>query len=224
MSYADAWNLPKVQEFFETARATTAQAYVSEWFFLEAKLKEGLSVLDIGCAQGGLASVLSEHLCDFSYTGVDVSDEMIARARQKHPRHTFHHVSEDDFSTLGDATFDLVVVLGILHLHETWRETLKAGWRHTGGCVITDTREYTGPTIEDKSVSWFKMDFGGGDAEHEAMRLPYIVLNSAEALRAVNEICDGAVKTSHYGYLHPVSDSAVSPVKEVMANVWCIER
>ena len=37
MSYGDAWNLPKVQEFFETARATTVQAYASEWFFLEAK-------------------------------------------------------------------------------------------------------------------------------------------------------------------------------------------
>ncbi len=221
---AAAWGMSGVQDFFEEARATTDQVYASEWFFLKDRLKEGMTVLDIGCAQGGFASVLSEHLKEFSYTGVDVSSEMIERAREKHSQHVFYHVSEGDYSVLGRQSFDLVLVLGILHLHETWRDTLRAAWAHTGKYLLADLREHGEPTIEDKNASYFRMDFGDGDAPDETVCLPYIIVNSAEALKTVTGICSNASGVSHYGYLHSVSGSAATPVETVMANVWCVER
>jgi len=222
---ATAWGLPGVLDFFDTARASTGQVYASEWFFLKDRLHEGLSVLDVGCAQGGFATVLGEHLRDFRYTGLDINPDMIDRARKRHPAHTFHAIAEGrPWTVLQDRHFDLVLVLGILHLHEGWRDTLAQAWKHTAGTLIFDLREHGDATIEDKARSSFRMDFGGGDDRHCETRLPYIIVNSAEALTTVRRLSPGCRKLSHFGYLHPVSESASTPVPEVMANVWCAER
>jgi SAM-dependent methyltransferase len=221
---ADAWGLPRVIEFFETRRAATTEVYPSEWHFLEGRLHEGVSVLDIGCAQGGFASIIGEHVGDFSYTGLDINAEMVRRAHHRHPRHTFHHVPEGDYSVLGEAHFELVLVLGILHLHETWRDTIAAAWRHTGQCLILDLRETDGSSIEDKSVSYMKMDFHGGGARHARATLPYNILNSTEASGIVSALCRGAGGVLEYGYEHPVTAAAVTPARQVTTRVYCIER
>lgn len=225
MSNAEAWGLPGVLHFFDTARSTTGQVYASEWFFLKDRLAEGMSVLDVGCAQGGFAGMLAENLTSFHYTGIDISADMIERAQTRHPSHTFHHVAEgQDWAALGGEIFDLVLVLGILHLHEGWRETIARAWTHTKTCLVLDLREHDGATLEDKALSSFRMDFGGGDEIHAETRLPYVIVNSGEALATVRQLTPDARRLSHFGYLHPVSDSASSPVSKVMANVWCIER
>lgn len=219
-----AWSLPGVLGFFDSARATTAQVYRSEWIFLRELLREGMSVLDVGCAQGGFAAVLAEHLSDFRYTGVDVSAAMVERARFRHPDHRFLQVPEADLSALDGETFDLVLVLGILHLHEKWRDTLAAAWTKTAGALVLDLREHEAASIEDKTVSSFRMDFGVADADHAAVTLPYIILNSADALATLRHMTPDRTRLSHFGYLTPVSGSASAPVDQVMANVWCVER
>lgn len=223
MSYADSWGQSGVVDFFARERATTAQVYPSEWFFLKDRLQEGMSVLDIGCAQGGFASVLQEHLKDFSYTGVDISPGMIAKARLRHPGQRFICAPEGDLSMLKGEGFDLVLVLGILHLHETWRQTLAGGWRHTRGALLFDLRETEGPTLEEKSVSWFGMDFSG-DAETPQTRLPYIVLNAGEALAEAVRLTAGARRLSRYGYRHPPSAAARTPVSMIMTSAYLAER
>ncbi len=221
---AAAWGLPGVLDFFETARSTTEQVYRSEWIFLREKLAEGMSVLDVGCAQGGFASVLSEHLNAFDYTGVDVNPDMVARARRRFPGHRFERVAEGDLAALGDETFDLVLVLGLLHLHAAWRDTLAAAWACTAGCLLFDLRQVAGPTVEDRTRSWFRMDFHRPDAAHGATVLPYNLVNAGEALETVTRLCPGAAQVSQFGYLHPVSGAASVPVSEVMATAWCVER
>lgn len=221
---AAAWGLPAVLDFFSRERATTGSLYPSEWFFIRDRLKEGISVLDVGCAQGGFATVLAENLKRFAYTGVDVNPTMIETARARHPNHRFLQVREGEFSALGDDRFDLVVVLGILHLHETWRKTIAAAWARTAGTLILDLRETDGATIEDKAVSYFRMDFNGGDAAHSETLLPYIVVNTAEALATVQRNCPDARGLARYGYRHPVSSAARCPLGEVMASAYRIDR
>ena len=43
------------------------------------------SILDYGCGYGALIDVLAERGRTFRYTGYDVSEEMILRARRLHP-------------------------------------------------------------------------------------------------------------------------------------------
>ena len=221
---AMAWGLSGVVDFFAERRGTSAEVYPSEWFFLKDRLKEGVSVLDIGCAQGGFAAVIAEHVKDFRYVGADVNPEMIARGRARFPRHTFVQVREGDFSALGAERFDVVLVLGILHLHESWRATLEAAWARTRGALIFDLREWEGATIEDKARAYMTMDFNVKDEAHRAQRLPYVLLNAADALHAVRHVCADAARLGHHGYLHAPSGSAVVPAARVMMNTWCAER
>ncbi|MDA0239651.1 MAG: class I SAM-dependent methyltransferase [Proteobacteria bacterium] len=221
---ASAWGLPNVLRFFDQARTTSADVYPSEMHFLENCLQEGISVLDVGCAQGGFATVLSEHLADFSYTGVDISETMIDVAAEKHPTHQFYCCPEGDLSVLSNRQFDLVLVLGILHLHEAWRQTLAAAWAHTKNAIIFDLRLTRGLTIEDKSVSYFRMDFGGGGGAHDDVRLPYILLNENDAMAEVKALCPSAAQIERFGYIHPASSSAVTTANEIKTEAWMITR
>lgn len=217
-----AWGLPGVLNFFATHRRTDAEVYPSERFFLMERLKEGVSVLDVGCAQGGFAEIIGSHLRNFSYTGIDINAEMIERARARHPAHRFHLAAEGDYSVLDGERFDAVLVLGILHLHEAWRATLAGAWEHTRGSLIFDLRLVDGPSLEDRDRSYMRMDLGS-DSDIEE-RVPYILVNAAEAQRTIFGLCAGASSIAHYGYWHPVTAHAVCPVEQVMTTTWCVGR
>jgi hypothetical protein len=115
-------------------------------------------------------------------------------------------------------------VLGILHLHETWRDTVRVAWRHTAGHLILDLRETHGESIEDKAWSYMTMDFNGGGEAHARAAIPYNVINAGQALAALTEICGDDAEVSQYGYLHPVSSAAHCPLERVMTNTYCIGR
>jgi len=219
---AEAWGSSGVLDFFGHNRRSSADVYPSERFFLDGKLREGMSVLDVGCAQGGFADILSEHLQSFSYTGVDVNAAMIERARARHPKHDFFCVTEADYSALGEAKFDLVLVLGILHLHDSWRDTLRGAWARTRNSLIFDLRHTGGPTVEDRDRSYLAMDFGG--SSRDDARVPYILVNAGEAQKLVEDTCADARAIAQYGYRHAVSPSASTPLDHVIAATWCVDR
>lgn len=225
---AKAWGHESILNFFDAHRLTTEHVYPSEWFFIQQKLRAGISVLDIGCAKGGFANILQEHLTSFSYVGVDINADMITAARQRHPKHQFHVIDNDnhhdDSDVLNSNRYDLVLCLGILHLHETWQRTLAYAWQHTQGCLIFDLRETHLATIEDKKIAYFKMDFDNGDEPHSSYTLPYNIINTGEALKTIYAICHNAAKITHFGYTQKISQLAISPIREVMANVYCIEK
>ena len=223
-SNSEAWNQSNVVKFFDDNRVTTEDVYSSEWFFLKNHLRERMTVLDIGCAQGGFAGIIEENLDEFAYTGLDISEEMISKAKLKHPKQTFYHVNENDYSIFENNTkFDVVLVLGILHLHETWRDTIKEAWGLTSSTLILDLRETFEQTIEDKTRSYFAMDINGNNNDYYGV-LPYNVINAGEALETISSICSEATKISHFGYSQKPSSTTITPVDNIFANVYCIER
>jgi cyclopropane fatty-acyl-phospholipid synthase-like methyltransferase len=56
---ASAWGHESILNFFDKKRLTTQHIYPSEWFFLKDKIADDMSLLDIGCAKGGMANVLA---------------------------------------------------------------------------------------------------------------------------------------------------------------------
>jgi 2-polyprenyl-3-methyl-5-hydroxy-6-metoxy-1,4-benzoquinol methylase len=219
---AESWSQSKVVSFFDKNRSRTADVYPSEWFFLKEKLKEGVSILDIGCAQGGFAGMIAEHIDSFSYTGVDISGEMIAKAKVKYPQHTFHEVKENDYSKI-IGMYDLTLVLGILHLHESWRDTIQIAWEHTKSSLIIDLREIFENTIEDKNKSYFTMDINGNNEDYSEV-LPYNLINSGDSLKIINSICKGAEKISYYGYSQDPAKTAVTPTNKIFASVYMVQK
>lgn len=211
------WDAPRWVEFYESRRSTTKGIYPSEWFFLKNILVEGIRVLDIGCAVGGLSTVLSEQLTSFQYTGVDISASMIERARIKHPTNRFFVIEEADLSVLGNEMFDLVVCLGVLHLSKKWRELISTAWAH-GSVLLFDMRESAYASVEDESISYYQMD------TQTKEQVPYNIINCAEAQSTLVDLCAGAVEFHQYGYLANVSPDAVTPHKRVMMNTYKISK
>jgi SAM-dependent methyltransferase len=57
---------------------------------------DDFSILDYGCGYGEYINYLKERQLQFSYTGVDISKEMIERAKTQHPDFSEHFYQETD--------------------------------------------------------------------------------------------------------------------------------
>ncbi len=223
---AKAWSLDAVVKHFMGRRNDVSGMYPSEWVFLKDAIREGVSVLDVGCAVGGFAGVLRQCVKSFSYTGIDISPSMIAEAKQAYPDQRFFHVAENDFSNVAGEQFDLVLCLGILPLSENWRDTIRGAWdaTKTSGGLLIDIRETTGSTLEDKATSYLNMNLDGNNPENEKARLPYNVIEVGESIETVRSLCTGHRKSSRHSYVHPVTGSAICPLKEVWMTTMFITR
>ena len=94
--------------------------------FLRAHDVRGRSILDIGCGVGDFFARLQETKAGADYLGIDVSPEMIARARQRFPDGIFE-VGE---AGLLDARFDYTVAFAIHNVKvERGREILEQSLR-----------------------------------------------------------------------------------------------
>jgi SAM-dependent methyltransferase len=93
---------------------------------------EGCSILDFGCGTGHLATYLKQKGCNFSYTGIDLVQEVLQAGCLKHPELRFITPPE-----LGEQEiFDYVLISGTFNnLIENnrgfYQKTLKQYFNHT---------------------------------------------------------------------------------------------
>jgi ubiquinone/menaquinone biosynthesis C-methylase UbiE len=85
----DYWE-ERARENATTSQATTNDVYLRElevFAFLDTLnglgLKNGATILDVGCGDGYTTAALANALPQFSFSGLDYSDNMIALARQR---------------------------------------------------------------------------------------------------------------------------------------------
>ena len=99
----ETYRRPEVVSKYDRA----SELHHSETLLFDEYIKPGSEVLDLGVGAGRttphLARVASR------YVGVDYSDAMIARCREKFPDETFLNLDASDLSTLPSASFDVVV-------------------------------------------------------------------------------------------------------------------
>ena len=74
---------------------------------LFAKYEASGSALDYGCGTGRSTRFLRDH--GFSVVGVDIADEMIAKAREKDPYGEYHVIVPGDLRNFPDNKFELVL-------------------------------------------------------------------------------------------------------------------
>lgn len=108
--------------------------------WLLERLPEGARVLDLGCGNGW---PVTERLATrFDVTGVDISGEQIARARERVPTARFMQADMTGLD-LPDNHFDAVVAaFSIIHLPRDEHAALFASvarWLRSGGCFIFST-------------------------------------------------------------------------------------
>ena len=74
---------------------------------------KGLKILDVGCGTGAWGASLAQMGANVS--GVDMSEKMIAQAREKHPEIQFYQGDAKNLSLFEDGQFDLVTASYVLH-------------------------------------------------------------------------------------------------------------
>ncbi len=75
---------------------------------------QGTSILDVGCGLGDFYSWLKQHGKDVDYFGIDITPQMVERARQRYPEVTFETGSILDVTF--SRGFDYVFASGIFYL------------------------------------------------------------------------------------------------------------
>lgn len=124
--------MPQVHPIFDAAGQTYQQTRISHWDAIARKrdawqgmgkwyhrrlaeiyrfhVAPNLRVLELGCADGRLLADLKPA----RGVGVDFSEEMIQRARARHPQLTFIHADAHDLTAL-DETFDIIILSDLVN-------------------------------------------------------------------------------------------------------------
>lgn len=116
---------------------------------------EGKRLLDVGCGTGNLLEYINSRGINVRYTGVDILDKMIERAKAKQLDAEFIHadIFRDDIFKAG--AFDVVYTSGIFNLNlgnnrEFLRNALEVFFRLSCSTVVFNLLHYASPDREDK--------------------------------------------------------------------------
>ncbi|SJZ62544.1 Ubiquinone/menaquinone biosynthesis C-methylase UbiE [Pilibacter termitis] len=93
-----------------------------------APIENGDVVLDVGCANGKLLTMLKERHQGMIGVGLDISEEMIRVAREKHPEFTFECANAEKLP-FDNGTFDWVICSASFHHFPAPKEFLKEAIR-----------------------------------------------------------------------------------------------
>lgn len=98
--------------------------------FLKHKITTG-KILDVGCGPGNLKTSLGD---GFSYTGIDISEDMLLKAKEK-GYETVYGKIEEKLSQIHSKSFDYIVSLSVLHfvkdinsIFKEFDRIAKSGW------------------------------------------------------------------------------------------------
>ena len=93
------------------------------FLFLDKKLsaleiERNARLLDIGCAAGELIRFLKSRYPDIQYVGIDIFDDLLAKAKEEVSDAYFENVSVLDISDKYNNVFDLITVFGVIGIFD----------------------------------------------------------------------------------------------------------
>lgn len=218
---ARSWSSKNVIDYYLKHRDSIDDIYESEKHFLGDALKDGKSILDIGCAAGGFSKVVKAYNRDIEYIGIDISQAMIDEARKRFPDSNFH-VCDGEKIDFRDEPFDICISFGVLHMTEKWERLLQEAWRVCRKSFIFDLRLVEKGGVSDPNESYQKLAFDG--VWDGISKAPYLILNIDDAIRAIYNLEPDAHSVKAYGYSHLISDTVVSKYNSVCMSVFSLAK
>ena len=220
-SYKQVYMDPSKTEAFvkKRWRSTERELFESEKELLWRILKDGQSVLDVGCASGGLYNVLKRKFNGLRYTGIDIDADCIEAARREHAGAAFV-AGELPAAGFEEDRFDVVVSLMTMSMQPDYRRLIQELVRVSNRHVLFDLRlKYDGPTIVDRDVSYFYYHGSG-------VRNYYIVHNVFELLNFLHTEPLHLKSIRIDGHLPADKTSAFLPFPKnrLMTGMICLEK
>jgi SAM-dependent methyltransferase len=190
----------ELAEFYDKSRTTWQDFYDSEKTILEKFIHPNNSILDLGCACGGLGKVLSDKFLATDYWGIDINPHCVGLAKKRHANSIIEcgDILDHKFDKYTNK-FDRVISFSCSDWNVQSKEMFQRAWSFVtpGGVFIASLRLTKGKTIVDSEIS-YQTVFG----EHAA----YCVYNLGDALRLFD---------------NPKTICAVGDVKEIRNNTTC---
>jgi SAM-dependent methyltransferase len=216
----DAWAHARVVDFYATKRQTPHELYESERAILEPVITRCRSVLDVGCAAGGLSEALRLLNPQLRYVGVDAVPAMIAQARWRHPGVQFE-VSDGSRLSFPDGAFDQVLCTSVLHHNPDYERMIAELYRVARhGCVLDLPRLVIEPDAFDPATSYMVLDerFAGDGSPSEETRstiVPYVLANPRPLFEWLLSLEPRPSGIAAVGYDGQPSPSVVIPIRPV---------
>jgi SAM-dependent methyltransferase len=194
--HKNAYGLSKDSVFYwANNRNSYEDLYKSERIFFDEVLQGSSSVLDVGCAAGGLYDIISRRY-DSDYIGIDVSPELVNEAQQKYGAD--FRVYDGENIPIENASCDLVISFGVMHHLPHWKAMINELIRVAKKSVLFDVRLSHSIDSNESRVYEQHMGFGG---EKSSFAIPYIVLSFEEFYEYLTDICSShGLSFESYGY------------------------
>jgi len=224
-----------IASFYAQNRVQWDQFYPSEQYIFEkvfSQNKNIKTVLDVGCACGGLGAALNSRFGIAHYTGVDINRASIDIAHSSkfsNSLGTFFECADISAApeSLKGKEFDLVVSLGCADWNTDTRKIIQTCWEHTaiGGQFVFSFRLTNQNSLRSIDDGFQYVHFEEGTpltgAEEKA---PYVVTNIHEMFRMIDEFRPKPSRIMGYGYWGTPSAMAVIPYREIVFAVIAVRK
>ena len=169
------------KQIYSTWRTKWEEFFPSERYYFQGEGAvpgvSAMSILDVGCAAGGLGTALLDSVSSgINYTGIDPDEEAIILGRQADPRLGLvsGHFPEDYKS---DRKFEMVTSFSLLPQVPDWKSfLLSLKSVSTKYINLSIGVRLDGPTVVDIDVSYLYY-FDSGERVHQVIHNIYELLN-----------------------------------------------
>lgn len=200
----------EISNFFKKNRIKWNHLYLSEkksinYIFNNSNIK---TVLDVGCACGGLGSILKKKFKIKEYTGIEINKNAALIAQKKHK-----NIFNKDFLNFNtQKKFDLSVSLSCIDWQNNFQKMLNKLWSHTknNGYMLLTSRLTEDKTMNSINKSFQYINYHGQKYGEKA---PYVVFNFSEFLSIIKLL--GPEEIYVNGYYGQPSYTAVTPYKKI---------
>jgi SAM-dependent methyltransferase len=202
---------------YSFSRITWDEFYNSEKTVLEQlPFSYGDSILDLGCACGGLGLALKEKFNVSDYTGIDINLPAVQQGQKINPLAKLHHgdILDSKFDNLG--TFDKVISLSCIDWNIEYDSMIDRAWRFVspGGYLIISIKLTDQPSIKDITRAYQHVD-----GEEIAQ---YTIININEFMGKLVEFQSSNILAN--GYWGNVKSNTVSPYDRVCFSVFAVKK
>jgi SAM-dependent methyltransferase len=224
------YNSEQLVEYYRNNKFNYDDFYASEKIVFDkvfSKLNENPSVLDVGCACGGLGNGLSQKFNLKYYCGVDINSQCIAWAKRNNKLPIPHDYIEQDIlncNQLNKKKFDLVFNLSCADWNIKTLDIIEKSWElvDTGGYMIISLRLTENESLNDITKSFQFIDFSGSGLEEE--KANYVIINFYDAYEIFSNLLPMPDYVYHYGFYGSPSLTATTPYDKLCFSVLAIRK
>lgn len=186
------FNTAYFQEYYTGYRDKFEDLFPSEKHFLKDLIVNNKSVLDVGCASGGMFQIVRSINNAIRYSGVDIAKDLITIAKQKYPITDFR-VGDGIGLPFETNSYDAVISFGTTVHDQIYENLIRESYRISSKALLFDMRIFPELSSINDVTKGYVNDGAG-------LNYPYILANAKEFVQFLKDLNPSPAKISIYGY------------------------